>query len=76
MLVPLARARLLTTAARRSGMTRSIALGVDRKKLLAALPAAFSVDTKAAADPEKARTAMSRLRLAPGSTRSSRPRRP
>jgi hypothetical protein len=49
-------------------MTRTIAFGVDRAKLLAALPASFSVDTKATADPAKARTTMSRLRLAPEAT--------
>jgi hypothetical protein len=66
MLVPLVQNRVLTTAARRAGVPSSIALSVDRGKLLAALPDSFLVDTAAKTDPAKARTTISRLRLAAG----------
>jgi Family of unknown function (DUF6519) len=66
VLVPLVHNRVLTTAARRAGVPSSIALSVDRAKLLAALPDSFLVNTAAKTDAARARTTVSRLRLAAG----------
>jgi Family of unknown function (DUF6519) len=68
VLVPLVHNRALTTAARRAGVPSSIALSVDRAKLLAALPDSFLVNTRAKTDTARARTTISRLRLAAGTT--------
>jgi hypothetical protein len=64
VLVALAKSRTLTTAARRTGITRTVALAVDRARLLTALPDSFEVNTRAEIDPARARTTASRLRLA------------
>jgi Family of unknown function (DUF6519) len=64
VLVPVLRARRLTTIARRSALATSVGFAVDRTKLMAALPETFTIDTRAETDPERARTAVSRLRLA------------
>ena len=63
VLVPLAQSRVLTTAARRTSVAKSIALAVDRANLLTALPDSFSIDANAEVNPAKARTTISRVRL-------------
>ena len=68
VLVPLVRANVLTTGARRSGVGRMVSLSVDRSNLLAALPGEFTVDTRATTDPARARATVSRLRLAAAAT--------
>jgi hypothetical protein len=45
-----------------------IAAGVDRAKLLEALPGSFQVDTKAESNPSQARSMMTRMRLATNAT--------
>ena len=65
VLAALAKARVLTTAARRTGVPAAIGMTVDRAKLQAVLPDSFTVDAGAAADVAKARTTIVRLKLSP-----------
>jgi hypothetical protein len=64
VLAPVLKARRLTTIARRTALATSIGFTVDRAKLMAALPETYTIDTRAVTDPTRARTAVSRLRLA------------
>lgn len=68
VLVPVLKARRLTTIARRSALATSVGFAVDRTKLMAALPETYTIDTRAETDPARARTAVSRLRLAAETT--------
>jgi hypothetical protein len=66
LVVSLAKSRVLTTAARRTGVPVAIGLTVDRGKLQATLPDSFVVDSAANIDPAKARQTIVRLKLADG----------
>jgi hypothetical protein len=68
VLVPIAKATSLTTVARRTSLGTMVAAGVDRTRLLEALPASFQVDTKAESNPAQARSMMTRMRLATTAT--------
>ncbi len=68
VLVPVLKARRLTTIARRSALATSVGFAVDRTKLMAALPETYTIDTRAETDPQRARKAVSRLRLAAETT--------
>jgi len=66
VVVSLAKSRVLTTQARRTGVPAAIGLTVDRGRLQEALPASFSVDPGATVDPAKARQTIVRLKLTAG----------
>jgi hypothetical protein len=66
VVVSLAKSRVLTTAARRTGVPAAVGLTVDRAKLQATLPDSFVVDSAATTDPVKARQTIVRLKLADG----------
>lgn len=64
VLVPTLQGRVLTTKARRAGVSQAISLIVDRARLQEVLPDTFKVDEAAKVDPERARASVARLRLA------------
>jgi hypothetical protein len=68
VLAPVLKAPRLTTIARRSALATSVNFAVDRTKLMAALPETYTINTRAATDPARARTAVSRMRLAAETT--------
>jgi hypothetical protein len=63
VLVPVLKARRLTTVARRSGLPTAIGLAVDRAQLLAALPGTYTINTAATVNLPRARTTIGRIRL-------------
>lgn len=63
MLVALADAKALTTAARKKNVPLAMGLTADRTKLQASLPAGYAVDTGATIDPAAARRLIVQLKL-------------